>query len=53
MKQELQKILAWFILVYFIHHIDLISQARKKFRIQNLTDDTVLAIQSDYISDSE
>ena len=38
---------------YFTHNLDFISQARKNFRPQNLTDDTVLAEQSDYVWDSE
>ena len=44
---DLQKILAWFIIDYFTHNLDLISQARKNFRPQNTNDDTVLAEQSD------
>ena len=32
-KQDLQKILAWFIIDFFRHKIDLISQARKNFRL--------------------
>ena len=35
------------------HNIDLISQARKNFRLQNSTDETVLAEQSDYVWDPE
>ena len=34
-KHDLQKILAWFIIDYFTHTLDLISQARKNFRLQN------------------
>ena len=34
-KHDLQKILAWFIIDYFTHKIDLISQARKNFGPQN------------------
>ena len=45
--------MAWFIIYYFTHKIDLISQARKKFRFQNSADDTVLAEQSDYVWDPE
>ena len=30
-KNDLQKILAWFIINYFSHNIDLFAQARKKF----------------------
>ena len=52
-KHNLQKILAWFIVKYFIHNIDLIAQARKNFRAQNTDDETVLADQSDYIWDPE
>ena len=46
---NLQKILAWFIIDYFTYNIHSISQAIKNFRLQNSTDDTVLAEQSDYI----
>ena len=48
-KHDLQKILAWFIIDYFTHNLDLISQARKTFRPQNTNDDTVLSEQSDYV----
>ena len=48
-----KKILAWFIIDYFTHNLDLISQARKNFRPQNSTDDTELAEKSDYVWDSE
>ena len=50
-KHNLQKILVWFIIDYFTHNIHLISQARKNFRLQISTDDTVLAEQSDYVWD--
>ena len=33
-KHDLQKILAWFIIDYFAHKIDLIAQARKIIRPQ-------------------
>ena len=52
-KHDLQKILAWFIIDYFAHNIDLIAQARKNFRPQSTNDDTVIAEQSDYIWDPE
>ena len=52
-KHDLQKILAWFIIDYFSHNIDLIEQARKKFRQQITDDETVLAEQSDYVWDPE
>ena len=48
-KHDLQKILAWFIIDYFTHNHDLISQARKNFRPQNSTDDLALAEDSDYV----
>ena len=50
-KHDLQKILAWFIIDYFTHNLDLISQARKNFRPQNTNDDTVLSEQTDYVCD--
>ena len=37
----------------FTQHIDLIAQARKKFRPQNTNDDTVIAEISDYIWDPD
>ena len=52
-KHDLQKILAWFIIDYFTHSLDLISQARKNFRPQNTNDDTVLSEQSDNVWDPE
>ena len=52
-KHDLQKILAWFIIDYFTHNLDLISQARKHFRPQNSNDDTVLSEQSDYVWDPD
>ena len=41
--------MAWFIIDYFTHNIDLISQARKNFRPQNSNDDTAITEQSDYV----
>ena len=38
---------------YFTHNIDLIAQARKKFRPRSTNDDTVIAEQSDYIWDPD
>ena len=52
-KHDLQKNLAWFIIDYFSHNLDLISQARKIFRPQSTNDDTVIAEQSDYVWDPE
>ena len=52
-KHDLQKILAWFIIDYFTHNLDLISQARKNFRPQNTNNDTALSDQSDYVWDPE
>ena len=52
-KHDLQKFLAWFIIDYFTHNIDLIAQARKSFRPQSTNDDTVIAEQSDYVWDPE
>ena len=45
--------MAWFTIDYFTHNIDLISQARKKFRPQNSNDDTAITEQSDYVWDPE
>ena len=33
-KQDLQQILAWFIIEYFVYKIDLITLAKKNFRPQ-------------------
>ena len=52
-KHDLQKILAWFIIDYFSHNIDLISQARKNFRPQSSKNDTVITEQSVYVWDPE
>ena len=53
MKHDSQKILAWFIIDYFIHNIDFIEQVRKNFRPQSTDDETVLGEQSDYAWDPE
>ena len=52
-KLDLQNILAWFIIDYFTHNLDLIAQARKNVSPQNTNDDTVIAEQSDYVWDPE
>ena len=52
-KQDLQKILAWFIIDYFTHNIDLIALARKTFKPQSTDDDTLFAEQSDYFWDPD
>ena len=46
-------IIYFFIIDYFTHNIDLISQARKNFGLQISADDTVLAEHSDYVWDPE
>ena len=51
-KQKIKN-LAWFIIDYFTHNLDLISQARKNFRPQNSNDDTAITEQSDYVWDPE
>ena len=48
-----KKILAWLIIDYFGHNIDLIHEARKNFRPQSNTDDTVIHEQSDYVCDPD
>ena len=50
-KHDLQKILAWFIIDYFVHNIALISLARKIFRPQNANDETILGEKTDYVWD--
>ena len=45
--------MAWFIIDYFAHNIDLSSKSRKNFRLQNSTDHTIIAEQSDYVWDPE
>ena len=52
-KHELQKVLAWFIIDYVSHNIDLIAQSRINFRPRNIDDETVLAEQKDYFWDPE
>ena len=44
-KNDLQKILAWFIIDYFVHNLDLISLAGKSFQPQNSDDESILADQ--------
>ena len=48
-EHDLQKTLAWFIIDYFAHNIDLISRARTNFRPQDTDDETVLAEQTEYV----
>ena len=50
-KHDLSKILAWFILDYFVHNLDLISLARKNFQVQNSDDETILADETYYVWD--
>ena len=45
--------MAWFIIDYFTHNLDLISQAREHFRPQNPNDDTAITEQPDYVWDPE
>ena len=52
-KHDSQKILAWLIIDYFVHNIDLIALARKNFRPQNTDDETILAEQTDNVWDPE
>ena len=52
-KHELQKILACFIINSVGQNIDLVPQARKKFRPQNTDDKTILAEQTNYFWDPE
>ena len=52
-KHDLQKILAWFIIDYFTHNLDLIAHARQNFIPQSTNDDTVIAEQKDYVWDPE
>ena len=51
-KPDLEQILAWFIIDYFSHNIDLIEQARKIFWPQS-TDDETDEEQSEYVWDPE
>ena len=50
-RHGLKNILAWFIIDYFSHKINL--KTRKNFRPQNTDDETVLAEQSGYVWDPE
>ena len=52
-EHDLQKILTWFIIDYFVHNNDLIALARKTFKPQNTDDETILAEQTDYVWDPE
>ena len=52
-KHDLQRILAWFIIDYFVHSIDLIAQSRKSFRPQSSVDEIVIADETDYVWDPD
>ena len=52
-EHDLQKILAWFIIDYFVHNIDLIAKSRKSFRPQKSVNETVLADEKDYVWDPD
>ena len=48
-KHDLQKILAWFTIAYFVHNIDLLALSGTICRPQNSDDETVLADETDYV----
>ena len=50
-KHDLQKILPWFIIDYFVHKLDLISLARKNFKPENSDDEIILADKTYYAWD--
>ena len=52
-KHDPLKKLAWFIIDYFVHHLDLISLARKNFQPRNSDDETELADETYYVWDLE
>ena len=52
-KHDLQKILAWLIIDYFVHNLDLILLARKSFQPQNSDDETILADEIYYVWDPD
>ena len=52
-KHDLQKILAWFIIDYFVHSIDFIPLSRKSFRSEISDNRTLLADQTDYVWDPD
>ena len=52
-KHDLQKILVWFIIDYFVHNINLIALSRKSFRSQNSDDETVMADETVYVWDAD
>ena len=45
-KVDLQRFLAWFIIIYFQHNLCLISTARKNFRLQISDKETILPEQN-------
>ena len=53
MEQDLQRILAVFIIDYFVLFIDFISISRLCFRLQNSNDETIPADQTKYNWDVE
>ena len=53
LKHDLHRILAWFIIDFFVHNIDFIALSRKSFRSQNPDNETILADETDYVWDSD
>ena len=52
-KQDLQKILTWFIIAHFVPNLDLISLARNIFHPQKSEDENILADKTNYVWDPE
>ena len=50
---DLQRILAWFILDFFVHNLDLNSTARKIFRSKTSDNETILAEETEDVWDPE
>ena len=52
-KHDLIKILALFTIQYFVHDLDLLALSGTSFRPQNSDDETVLAVETDYVWDPD
>ena len=52
-KHDVQKILVWFVIDYFVHNLDFISLARKNFQPQKSNNETILADETYYVWDPE
>ena len=52
-RPDLQKILALWVIDYFVHNIAFIAQSKKIFRPQSSDDKTLLSAKTDYVWDPD